>query len=197
MKINPKAILFDMDGVIVDSIDSWWNALNHSLKTYNLPKISKELFIEKYWGHDLYDNLEKNNLPLKVGKFCNNIYGEYLNGIKIYPDAKKVLEKLSEYPKCIITNTPYNCTRQILKTFNISKYFNFVLTSDDVKLAKPHPELVLLACNKFKVKPEEAVLIGDTESDIKAGHAAGCKVIGLNIKADFIIKNLTGILDIL
>lgn len=197
MKINPKAILFDMDGVIVDSLDSWWKALNHALKTYNLPKISKELFTEKYWGHDLYDNLEKNNLPLKVGRFCNNIYGQHLDGIKIYPDAKKVLEKLSNYQKCIITNTPGDCTKQILKTFNIAKYFDFVLTSDDVKIAKPHPEIVILACKKFKVKPKDAVLIGDTDSDIKAGYAAGCKVIGLNIKADFIVQNLTGILDIL
>jgi phosphoglycolate phosphatase len=197
MKLNPKLILFDMDGVIIDSLDSWWKALNHALKTYNLPKISKKLFKEKYWGHDLYENLKKNNLPLKVGRFCNNIYGEYLEEIKIYPNAKEVLEKLSNYPKCIITNTPCDCTKQILKNYNIAKYFDFVLTSDDVKLAKPHPAIVLLACKKFKVKPKDAVIIGDTESDIKAGNAAGCKVIGLNIKADFSVKNLTEILDIL
>lgn len=197
MKLNPKAILFDMDGVLVDSIDSWWKALNHALETYNMDKISKQVFIEKYWGHDLYDNLKKNNLPIKVGKFCNNIYGEHLDGIKIYPNVKEVLEKLSKYPKCIITNTPCNCTTQILKTFDIEKYFDFVFTSDDVKLSKPDPEIVLLACKKLKVKSKDVVLIGDTDSDVKAGHAAGCKVIGLNIKADFIVENLTGILEIL
>jgi len=197
MRLNPKAILFDMDGVLVDSIDSWWNALNHALETYNMDKISKEVFIQKYWGHDLYENLKKNNLPLKVGKFCNNIYGEHLDGIKIFPNTKEVLEKLSNYPKCIITNTPFDCTKQILKTFEIEKYFDLIFTSDDVKFSKPHPEIVLLACKKLKLKPKDVVLIGDTESDIKAGHAAGCKVIGLNIQADFIVENLTGILDIL
>jgi len=197
MKLNPKAILFDMDGVLVDSIDSWWKALNHALETYNMDKISKQVFIEKYWGHDLYDNLKKNNLPIKVGKFCNNIYGEHLDGIKIYPNVKEVLEKLSKYQKCIITNTPCDCTTQILKTFDIIKYFDFIFTSDDVKLSKPDPEIVLLACKKLKIKPKDAVLIGDTDSDVKAGHAAGCKVIGLNINADFIVENLTEILEIL
>ena len=197
MKLNPKAILFDMDGVIVDSIDSWWKALNHALTTYNMPKLSKKVFNEKYWGHDLNENLKINNLPVEVGKFCNNIYGKHLDGIKIYPNTKKVLEKLSKYRKCIITNTPCDCTKQILKIFNIAKYFDLILTSDDVKLAKPHPEIVLLACNKLKVKPKDVVLIGDTESDIKAGHAAGCKVIGVNIKADFFVENLIGILDLL
>jgi len=197
MKLNPKAILFDMDGVLVDSIDSWWKALNHALEKYKMEKISKQVFIEKYWGHDLYDNLKKNNLPIKVGKFCNNIYGEHLDGISIFPNAKEVLQKLSKYPKCIITNTPCNCTTQILKTFDIEKYFDFVFTSDDVKLSKPDPEIVILACKKLKVKPKDAVLIGDTDSDVKAGYAAGCKVIGLNIKADFIVQNLTGILEIL
>ena len=197
MKLNPKAILFDMDGVLVDSIDSWLKALNHALKTFNMPKISKKIFIDKYWGHDLYENLKKNNLPLKVGKFCNNIYGDHLDGIKIFPNSKEVLEKLSDYHKCIITNTPYDCTKQILKIFDIDKYFDFILTSDDVKLSKPNPEIVLLACKKLKVKPKDAILIGDTKSDIKAGHAAGCKVIGINIKADFRVENLTGILEIL
>jgi HAD superfamily hydrolase (TIGR01509 family) len=197
MKLNPKAILFDMDGVLVDSIDSWWKALNHALETYNMQKISKEVFIEKYWGHDLYDNLKKNNLPIKVGKFCNKIYGEYLDGITIYPNTKEVLEKLSKYQKCIITNTPCDCTEQVLKTFDIAKFFDFVFTSDDVKLSKPNPEIVLLACKKLKVKTKDAVLIGDTNSDIKAGHAAGCKVIGLRIKADFFVKDISGLLEIL
>ncbi len=197
MKLVPKAILFDMDGVLVDSIDSWWKALNHALKTFNMPKISKQIFFEKYWGHDLYENLKKNNLPLKVGNFCNNIYGEHLDGIKIFPYTIEVLEKLSNYQKCIITNTPFECTKKILKTFDITKYFDLIFTSDDVKYSKPHPEIVLLACKKLKVKPKDVILIGDTESDIKAGHAAGCKVIGLNIQADYSVNNLIEILNIL
>jgi HAD superfamily hydrolase (TIGR01509 family) len=197
MKLNPKAVLFDMDGVLVDSIESWRKALNHALEKYNMDKISKEVFIKKYWGHDLYDNLKRNNLPLKVGMFCNKVYSEHLEDVKIYPNVKEVLEKLSKYPKCVITNTPCDCTKQILETFDIAKYFDFIFTSDDVKLAKPDPEIVLLACKKLELEPKDVVLVGDTDSDIAAGHAAGCKVIGVRIKADYFIEDITDLLNIL
>ena len=121
MKIKPKAILFDMDGVIVDSIDSWWQSLNHALKSYNMNPISKDEFFEKYWGHDLYDKLKRYNLPLKVGSFCNRVYGEHLGAVEIYENVNEVLEKLSNYPKCIVTNTPKDCTNQILKNFGLEK----------------------------------------------------------------------------
>lgn len=191
MKLKPSAILFDMDGVLVDSLDAWWISLNKSLETFDYKKISKEKFLEKYWGHDLYDNLKTMSIPMEVGNFCNNVYGEHIDYIKIYPETKETLEKLFRYKKSIITNTPKDCAIQILKKFDIEKHFEFVLTSDDVTMAKPDPEIVIKSCKMLDVKPTEVILVGDTESDVKAGRAAGCKVIGINVEADFIIKNLS------
>ncbi len=196
-KIKPAAILFDMDGVLVDSLESWWKSLNHSLKKYNQKELSRAEFIKKYWGHDLYWNLEKNNLDLKVGKFCNVIYHKYTDKVKIYKTTKETLEKLSPYKKCVITNTPRDCTDKILENLDIRKYFDFILTSDDVSIAKPDPEIVLKACERFNLNPSEVVLVGDTESDIKAGKKAGCKVIGVNIQADYMIRKLKDLLEIL
>ena len=196
-KIKPKAILFDMDGVLVDSLDSWWHALNHSLKKFNKKQMTREEFEDNYWGHDLYWNLEKNNLDLKVGKFCNKIYYMHTDDVKIYPETKDTLEKLSCYKKSIITNTPRVCTNKILKNLKIKKYFNFILTSDDVSIAKPHPEIVIKACEKFNLDPSSVVLVGDTESDISAGKKAGCIVIGVRIDADYRIDRLNDLLDIL
>ena len=137
------------------------------------------------------------NIPYEVGSFCNNIYGNHIGSIKIYPYTKNTLENLKKYKKSIITNTPKDCTIQILKKFDIEKYFNFILTSSDVKNAKPSPEIVFKSCEKLGVKPEEVVLVGDTDSDVKSGRAAGCKVIGINVKADYTIKNLSEIINII
>jgi len=197
MKLKPKAILFDMDGVLVDSLDSWWQSLNHALESHDMNPLSKEEFFEKYWGHDLNENLKRNNLPLKVGIFCNRVYGDHLGAVKIYENVKDVLEKLSAYPKCVVTNTPMDCAKQIIKSFDLEKYFKFIFTSDDVTLAKPDPAIILLACKKLGISPEEVILIGDTNSDIKAGHGAGCKVIGVRIKADYYVNDISEILDIL
>ena len=180
-----------MDGVLVDSLDSWWFALNSALKAYNHKQISKDEFLERYWGHDLYDNIERMNLPVEVGRFCNNVYGEHIGRIKIYTETKDTLQKLRNYKKAIITNTPKDCAVQILKRFDIEKYFKFVVTSDDVSMAKPSPEIVLKACERLNVDPEDVVLIGDTDSDVKAGRAAGCKVVGINVEADYTVRDLS------
>lgn len=191
MKLKPKAILFDMDGVLVDSLDSWWLSLNSALEAFNQKKISRNEFIKKYWGHNLYDNIKKMNLPMEVARFCNNVYGDNIKSIKIFKETKPILEKLKKYKKVIITNTPKDCAVQILKKFSIEKYFEFIITSDDVSNGKPNPEIVLKACKILNVKPKDVVLVGDTESDVKAGKAAGCKVIGVNVDADYKIKNIS------
>jgi len=196
MKLKPSAILFDMDGVLVDSLDAWWQSLNSSLKTFNYKEVTRDEFIKKYWGHDLYDNMTNMNIPLKVGRFCNTVYGQHVDEVKIYSETKDTLEKLKDYKKSVITNTPKDCAVQILKKLKINSYFDLILTSDDVKMAKPSPEIVLKSCKLLNVKPEDVVLIGDTTSDVKAGTAAGCKVIGIKVDADFTVDNISGILSL-
>jgi HAD superfamily hydrolase (TIGR01509 family) len=191
MKLTPSAILYDMDGVLVDSLDSWWKALNSALKRFKHQEITRDEFMKTYWGHDLKANLKRLKLNPEVAQFCNITYGNHLDYIHIYPDTKTTLQKLSPYKKAIITNTPTDCARQILKKFDIEPYFQEIITSDDVKKAKPDPEIVYKACEKLRVDPKTVILIGDTLSDVKAGQAAGCIVVGLNTPADITIQNLS------
>ena len=187
---QPSALLFDMDGVLIDSLDSWWHALNDALKMCKHQEITRDEFIRTYWGRDLRWNLKQLHLNPEVATFCTVTYGDHLNDIHIYPDTKDTLEKLTSYKKAVITNTPTDCARQILEKFNISDFFESIVTSDDVKKAKPDPEIVFKACEKLAVEPKTVVLIGDTDSDVKAGKAAGCTVIGLRINADITIQRL-------
>ena len=197
MSIKPEAILFDMDGVLVDSLDSWWASLNESLTKYGQAEITREEFINKYWGHDLQYNLEKMGLSYEILTFCNIAYSNHVSGVKIYPDAIPTLEKLKHYKKAIITNTPEDCTKQIVNNLGIDKYFKAIVTVDDVARGKPSPEIVLKACNLLKVNPEDVVLVGDTDSDVKAGKVAGCTVVGVKIDADYTINTLSELSDIL
>jgi HAD superfamily hydrolase (TIGR01549 family) len=197
MKLKPKAILFDLDGVLVDSFDAWLAALNDALKLYKHKELTKEEFIDRYWGHDLFDNIEKMNLTYEVGKACNNFYKNHIEKIKIFPNAEEILLKLNNYKKGVITNTPKDSAVKVLKQFKIYKYFELVLTSDDVKLSKPNPEIVIKSCKLLNLKPSEVILIGDTKSDVEAGRAAGCKVIGIDVEADYKIKNISEIFTLL
>ena len=191
MKLTPSAILFDMDGVLVDSLDSWWKALNSALKRYKHQEITRDEFMKTYWGHDLKANLKRLQLNPEVAQFCNVTYGNHIDYIHIYPDTKVTLQRLSTYKKAIITNTPTDCARQILKKFNIEPYFQQIITSDDVQKAKPDPEIVFKACERLGVDPKTVILVGDTVSDVKAGQAAGCIVVGLKTPADITIQTLS------
>jgi len=197
MKRHPSALLFDMDGVLIDSLDAWWHALNDALAMFNHEQITRDEFIHTYWGHDLQSNLKRLHLNPEVATFCNLTYGDHLDDVQIYPETKPTLTKLAAYRKAIITNTPADCTREILKKFDISDYFQTIVTSDDVTKAKPDPEIVFKACDNLQVEPCTVVLVGDTESDVKAGRSAGCTVVGIRVNADITIKNLSELLTVL
>jgi len=191
MKLAPSAILFDMDGVLVDSLDSWWKALNNALRKFKHEELTRDEFIKTYWGHDLKVNLKRLHLNPEVALFCNITYGNHIDYITIYPDTKNTLKMLASYKKAIITNTPTDCARQILRKFSIEQYFEVIVTSDDVIKAKPDPEIIFKACERLGVDVKTVVLVGDTESDVKAGKTAGCAVVGLNIPADITIQRLS------
>lgn len=195
--MKPKAVLFDLDGVIIDSLDAWWHALNDVLKRFNMKNISKEEFVSKYWGYDIKTNLEKAELPLEVGINCSRLYLNHLDKVKIFPESKEVLTTLNGIKKGLVTNTPRDCTEKVLKKFDLHRYFDVIVTGDEVSAGKPDPEIVFKACSILEVDPKEIVLVGDTESDVKAGRAAGCYVIGVGIEGDVTISNIADLVKIL
>jgi len=197
MILKPQAILFDMDGVLVDSLDSWWKSLNYAIKKCHKREITREEFIEKYWGRDLEYNLTKMNLNPEVINFCNLAYEDNIGYVKIYPDTIETLKKFKNYKKAIVTNTPNVCMDKIVDKLKIGQFFDAIITSDQVEYGKPSPELIFKACEKLKVKPDNVVLIGDTKADINAAKAANCKIIGIRIDADYRIEKLSQLTNII
>jgi HAD superfamily hydrolase (TIGR01549 family) len=196
-RLSPDALLFDMDGVLVDSVDSWWKSLNHALKTYNQQEITRDEFIEDYWGYELQDILKQLGLDEKNGVFCNNVFRNYVDEITLFSGTKQTLETLTSYPKAIITNTPRDCTIQILEKYEIKHYFDVIVTSDQIEKGKPAPDMIYEVCKRLGFKPANVVLIGDTKNDVKAAKAAGCTSIGINVIGDYTITNISDIVDLL
>ena len=105
MILKPIAILFDLDGVIVNSEDAWLSSLNTALKYFNNNPISLEEFNEKYWGNDVNDTLKKLGLPDEAVNIVNKAYLNNINKVTIFPDVIDTLYKLKKYKKGLITNT--------------------------------------------------------------------------------------------
>ena len=127
----------------------------------------------------------------------NKTYLKNIDRVEIFSDVELTLKYLKYFKKGIITNTPKIIALYLLEKFNILKYFNIIVTSDDVKYGKPNPEIIIKACKLLGVQPKEVVIIGDTISDIEAGKNLECEVIGININADYNVNKFSKILDIL
>ncbi|MCK4475142.1 MAG: HAD family hydrolase [Methanophagales archaeon] len=197
-----EAILFDLDGVIINSFESWYQAFNDMLRAYRKEEMSREEFTEKCWGPDLKHNLTAINLDEEAGKYCINEQLKLTALIELFPGAKEVLSRVREEYKLkvgLVTNTPKKNVHRILEHFHLSDYFDVIVTGDDVKSGKPDAEMVIEACEELKTKPENVILVGDTESDFMAGKSAGCAVIGVGAKSagDTQIKNLSELFAVL
>lgn len=183
---NFKAILFDKDGVLIDSIDTCFSAFNETLRYYGENVLTKEDYIREYWGKKAEVNLAKIFKDIPEDE-RNRIVKHYMKRrmelnfhSKLYPNVIPVLEALSgRYILGVITNTLKDMTIKILNHFNISKYFDVVVSGDEGR-PKPAPDLIQKACKIVGVQPETSYFVGDTMSDVQAGRAAGCKMIILS-----------------
>ena len=180
-----EAILFDLDGVLINSFDSWYQAFNAMLRAYGKNELSKEDFKAQCWGPDLEHNLNALNLSEDAGRYCINEHLNVIELIELFPGVKDVLCRIrDEYNLKVglVTNTPKKNVQGILEHFHLLHHFDVIVTGDDVKNGKPDAEMVLAACEKLNVKPENVILVGDTEIDFRAGESAGCPVIGVGEK---------------
>ncbi len=181
-----EAVLFDLDGVLINSFESWYQAFNAMLRSYKKEEMSREEFNAKCWGPDLKHNLNALNLDEEAGKYCVNEQLNLIGVIELFPGAKEVLSSIREDYKLkvgLVTNTPKKNVYKILEHFRLFNHFDVIVTGDDVKRGKPDAEMVIEACEKLKVKPENVILVGDTESDFMAGKSAGCSVMGVGAKS--------------
>ncbi|MEM2874435.1 MAG: HAD family hydrolase [Candidatus Hadarchaeales archaeon] len=185
-----KAILFDLDGVLIDTVECWVRAFNDTYRKYGQREISKDEFIREYWGHSSEKGFK--HLGSDALSYCNARQIDNLWMAKPIPGAREVLELCSKKVKLgLVTNTPKKNTLKELEMFGLKEYFDVVVTGDDVRNKKPSPDMVIEACERLGVSVDDVVMVGDTESDLLAGKSAGCRVIGVNVHADWMVKDMS------
>ncbi|MGB7532047.1 MAG: HAD family hydrolase [Halobacteriota archaeon] len=190
-----EAVLFDLDGVLINSFECWYQAFNKMLRAYEKQEMSREEFMLKCWGPDLEHNLNALNLDGEAARYCMNEQLQLIELIELFPGAKEILNRVREDYKLkagLVTNTPKKNVHRILNHFQLSCCFDVVVAGDEVKRGKPDAEMVIKACERLKTTPEHVILVGDTESDFMAGKSAGCAVIGVGAEStcDARIENL-------
>jgi HAD superfamily hydrolase (TIGR01509 family) len=182
-KDRMKAILFDMDGTLIDTRDYIVKTINETYVEIGIaPRTEKEWMQEIRDGVGMRAYMRNKGIENRYDEFRETYTKNYSAGLsetKIIRGTDKLLEKLaSEGIKTGIYTLAYRPMMQAaLERFGLK--IDCAVAKDDVEKPKPHPEQVLLLCKRLGVRPEETIAIGDLECDIQSGKSAGTKTAGV------------------
>ncbi|MDA3615923.1 hexitol phosphatase HxpB [Polluticaenibacter yanchengensis] len=210
---NVEAVIFDMDGVIVDSEAFWkqaeleiFSALGVTVTAENalLTSAMTTTEVAAFW-HKInpWDDISNIEVCNKVIERVKSLVEE--NNCDI-PNVDKFLHYLkSEHLLLgLATNSPHSIVRVVLRKMGIDKYFDVVTSVDFVKQGKPHPEIYLHTAKQLNLSPHKCIAIEDSYSGMTAARDAGMKVAAFTNKgrneaanfADLIIEDFSNVQEI-
>ena len=191
---NKKLLIFDLDGTLIDSSGDLALAVNHTLKTLNLPTYDvdtihhwvgngAEILVKRALSGSstidttLEESYWREALSILLDFYSKNLTVETVT----YPNVPTTLKTLKErgYRLAIVTNKPYPFVEPILKKFGLEDLFELILGGDSLEKKKPDPMPLLYVCQKLDISPSESVMIGDSKNDILASKSANMDSIGV------------------
>lgn len=182
-----KAIIFDMDGVLIEAKDWHYEALNRALKLFGM-EITRYEHLTTFDGLPTKDKLKMlsldRGLPQSLHSFINELKQQYTMEI-VYSLCKPkfhheyALSKLKNegYKMAVCSNSIRNSIEVMMKKSALENYLDFYISNEEVKKGKPDPEMYIKAIQKFKLKAKECMIVEDNENGIKAARLSGANVM--------------------
>ena len=194
-----KAVIFDLDGVLVDTKKIHFEALNSALKKYKCDQISIDQHIKIYDGLPTNEKLKilnkkkivPKNLNLKIKLFKQKITLQILEKeIKKKNSIIKIFQHLREkkIKVAVATNAVKSTLKICLKKLMIEEFVDYYLSNEEVKNPKPNPEIYLRIFIKFGIYPTEALIIEDSHYGREAAISSGAKLIPIKSSKDLNLK---------
>lgn len=178
-----KAVIFDMDGVLIDARDWHYEALNKALSIFGA-EISRYDHLFTFDGLPTKKKLEmlsaEHLLPIKLHGFINDLKQVYTLEM-VYSKCKPIFQhqyalsmlKSKGYKLVVCSNSVKNTIDLMMEKSGLKEYLDFFLSNQDVIKAKPDPEIYQLAIKKLNLHPEEVLIVEDNQNGVKAALASG------------------------
>lgn len=182
-----KVVVFDCDGVMFDSKEANRAFYNHILGAFGRREMTEEelFYVHMHTAGDSVAYLFQGIKELEAAQRYRLAadYTPFLPLMIMDAGLKEFLEYLRPKYNLAISTNRTNTMPGLLKLFGLKGYFDLVVTALDVTNPKPHPESLLKIMERFKVRPQEVLYIGDSEVDQKAAAAAGVRLIAYQNKS--------------
>lgn len=182
-----EAVVFDMDGVLIDATEWHYEALNEALEIFGY-EITRDEHLNKYNGLSTKKKLDiltqEKNFPRSLHKMIFEIKQDRTLRIaasKCFPQpAIQILLsrlKIQNIKTAVVTNSISQTTNFMLTYSGIINYFDFIITNEDINLPKPNPDGYQLALKKLGIDPENVLVLEDGQYGIQAARSAGIENI--------------------
>jgi len=195
-----KAVVFDMDGVLIEAKDWHYEALNRALRLFGY-EISRYDHLVTYDGLPTAKKLEmlslEKGLPVGLHSFINDLKQSYTMDIvhtSCFPRFihEYALTKLQAdgYRLAVASNSVRSTVQLMLEKSGLLPYLEFFLSNQDVKKAKPDPEIYLTAVDRLAISPAEVMVVEDNRNGIQAAIDAGTHVMKVETVYDVNYDNI-------
>ena len=192
MHEKPKAILFDMDGVLVDSYLVWFHLLNAVARQFGYPAITDDAY-RVGWGQSTSADRESFFPGHSVGQIeaaYDEHYHQQLEHLRVPDSVPGVFAHLEDVglASTVCTNTQGSLARVTIARTGATP--QAIVGGDEVPRGKPAPDMLLRACELLSVTTDDAWMVGDSRYDRQAAEAAGVHFVGRGIDGDQRIEEL-------
>jgi HAD superfamily hydrolase (TIGR01549 family) len=182
-----RALCFDVDGTLSDTDDLYAQKVARFLPRFLFrdPMRAARRFV--MWiespGNALLGFADTLGLDDEMVALINWLYRHRKYSTKkflLVPGVDGMLKRLhGKYPMAVVSARDERGTRAFLDQFDLTKYFDVIVTGLSAEHTKPYPDPILLAAQRMNVPPDQCVMIGDTTVDIRAGRSAGAQTVGV------------------
>jgi beta-phosphoglucomutase len=199
--VTVKAILFDMDGVLIEAKDWHFEALNRALERFDM-SISRSDHLNRFDGLPTRKKLElltaERGLPAHLHTVIDELKQSYTIEIvharcmpnTVHEFALSSL-KSAGYKLAVCSNSVRQTVMAMMAGAKLTQYLDLIISNQDVQCAKPDPEMYLKAMTEFDVIPTECLVVEDHETGIKAARASGAHLLVVNHVLDTNFQNIS------
>ncbi|PYD74813.1 HAD family hydrolase [Novacetimonas pomaceti] len=196
-----EAVIFDMDGVLIDAKEWHYEAFNRALRLFG-KEISLTDHLSRFDGLPTKRKLQilslTENFPVALHGFASKLKQIYTMEI-VNTQCKPVFTqeralsylKREGYKMGVASNSIRASVEVMMQRSNLAPYLDLMMSNEDVKNAKPSPEIYIKSMESLKVKPENTLIVEDNENGIKAARASGAHVLVVASVNEVNYENIT------